>query len=182
MVRILVVALAGFLATQVVEQAHASTVTYDLTFSPTGNYTIGGSGTFELNGSISDKGTHSYSLTELSIAIDGETYTLASDEAAKATFTNGIFSGLSFDASTPDGLFTIQTLSDSGLDYTVTDKTLGFFNSIVSEGTISAIDPPSAAPLPSSMLMFATGLIAFGVIALLKRAVGSRNPAPAIVA
>jgi hypothetical protein len=181
MVRIFVVALASFLAAQVGEKAHASTVTYDLTFSPTGSYTIGGGGTFELSGPISNSGSHSYSLSELSIAIDGNTYTLASDPSARATFTNGNFSGLSYDASTPDGLFTFQTLSDAGLDYTLTDTTLGFFNDIVSEGTISAVDPPSVAPLPASIVMFATGLMAFGFMALWKRAVGLRNPAPAFV-
>ena len=116
MSRLLFAVLAGVIATLAWVPAHASTVDYTLTFAASSPYAAdtGGSGTFELNGPISTNGNHTYSLTELSMTVDGLSFLLSQDKSATVSFHNGVFSGLSFDGTDTTGWFTFDTLQYVG--------------------------------------------------------------------
>ena len=119
MYRLLFAVLAGLVATQVWVPAHASTIDYTLTFTASSPYAAdtGGSGTFELNGPINTNGNRTYSLTELSMTVDGLNFSLTQDPSATVSFNNGVFSGLSFDGTDVTGLFMFDTLDTSGTSY-----------------------------------------------------------------
>ena len=98
--------------------ARASTVDYTLTFAASLPYAAdtGGSGTFQLNGPINTNGNRTYNLTELSMTVDGLSFSLAQDQSATVSFHNGVFSGLSFDGTDQTGRFTFDTLATSGTE------------------------------------------------------------------
>ena len=171
--------LAGLIATLAWVPAHASTVDYTLTFAASSPYAAdtGGSGTFELNGPINTNGNRTYSLTELSMTLDGLSFSLSQDKSATASFHNGVFSGLSFDGTDITGLFTFDTLNTSGTSY---DLAQSIFGGTLSKGSISAVDPPAATPLPPTVVLFGAGLLLIGALAWMRKAPSSRNQAPAI--
>lgn len=155
--RLVLALLAGFVATQVWTPAHASTVDYTLTFSANWPYAAntGGTGTFELSGPINTSGDHNDGLTELSMTVDGLTFTLSQDKSATVNFNNGVFDGLSFDGTDTSGRFTFDSLYTLGTSYDLVQD--GWMT--LSQGDISAVDAPSAAPLPPTLGMFAAGLL-----------------------
>jgi hypothetical protein len=174
MPRLVFAILAGFLATQVCAPAHASTLDYTLTFKASSPYAAdtGGTGTFELNGPISTSGDHTYSLTELSMTVDGLTFSLSQDTQATVTFDNGVFSGLSFDGTDTTGRFTFDTLGTYGTSYSLVQDDFV----TLSQGSISAVDPP-ATPLPPTAVLFAAGLLLFGAFAWSRRTAQSQSRA-----
>ncbi len=179
MYRLLFAVLAGLVATQAWMPAHASTIDYTLTFTASWPYAAdtGGSGTFELNGPINTNSNRTYSLTELSMTVDGLTFSLAQDTSAQVSFHNGVFSGLSFDGTDVTGRFMFDTLDTSGTSY---DLAQSGFGGTLSQGSISAADPPSPTPLPPTVVLFGGVLLIIGALAWTRRVPGSRDPAPAI--
>ena len=131
----------------------------------------GGCGTFELNGPINTNGNHTYSLSELSMTVDGLNFSLAQDTSATVSFNNGAFSGLSFDGTDRTGLFKIDTLGTSGTSY---DLVQDLFGGTLSQGSISAVDPPSSTPPPPTVLLFGGALLLMGAFAWLRRAPSPR--------
>ena len=179
MYRLLVAALAGPVAALASMPAYASTIDYTLTFTASRPYAAdtGGSGTFELNGPINTNGNRTYSLTELSMTVDGLNFSLGQDTSAKVSFHNGVFSGLSFDGTDETGRFTFDTLDTSGTSY---DLAQSGFGGTLSQGSISAVDPPSSTPLPPTVVLFGGVLLFFRALAWTRGVLSSRNRAPAI--
>jgi hypothetical protein len=178
MYRLLFAVLAALAATQVWVPAHASTVDYTLTFAASSPYTgTGGTGSFELNGPIDTNGNRTYSLTELSMTVDGLSFSLAQDPSAAVSFHNGVFSGLSFNGTDGTGLFTFDSLGTSGTSYDLTQGILGW---TLSQGSISAVDPPTATPLPPTVVLFGGALLLLGTFAWMRRAPASGGRLPAI--
>jgi len=163
MSRLVFAVLAGLVATQFCAPARASTLDYTLTFTASSG--SGDTGSFELNGPINTSGTHNYSLTELAFSVDGLSFNLAQDTHATVSFTNGLFSGLNFSGTDITGYFTFDTLTSSGTGYSIEQNdrwTIG-------AGSISAVDPPGAAPLPPTVVLFSAGLLLFGAFAWSRR-------------
>ena len=131
----------------------------------------GGSGTFELNGPINTSGNHTYSLSELSMTVDGLNFSLTQDPFATVSFNNGAFSGLSFDGTDITGLFKIDTLGTSGTSY---DLVQDVFGQTLSQGSISAVDPPPSTPLPPTIVLFGGALLLIGAFAWLRKAPSPR--------
>jgi hypothetical protein len=150
MLRILVVAALAVFAAQFSSAARASTV-YDLTFTPTTG-TIGGYGTMEVSGPVDGVDQ----ITAFSVTIDGQLFTLANEVGtATATFSNGVLSSLNYVGAAISGL-NLDILGSKGLIYAFLDIGTGI---ALTTGTISAVDPPATTPLPSSVVLFATGLL-----------------------
>jgi hypothetical protein len=153
MLRFLVATALAVLAAQFSSTAWASTVQYDLTLTPTTG-SIGGSGYFDVSTPVNGSGIND--LTALSITIDGQTFNLSDAlGTATATFTDGVLSGLNYAGALLSG-FNLDLLGTGGLTYNFLDLGTNFG---IASGTISAMDPPSPTPLPSSIVLFATGLL-----------------------
>jgi hypothetical protein len=153
MLRFLVAAALAVLAAQFSSTARASTVQYDLTLTPTTG-TIGGTGYFDVSTPVNGSGV--VDLTALSITIDGQTFNLSDAlGTATATFTGDALTALSYTGDLLSGL-NLDLLGTGGLTYSFLDLGTNFG---LASGTISAVDPPSATPLPSSIVLFATGLL-----------------------
>lgn len=153
MLRFLVAAAFAALAVQLSSTAQASTVQYDLTLTPTAG-SIGGSGYFDVSTPVNGSGVND--ITALSINIDGQSFNLGDAiGTAYATFTDGVLSGLSYTGALLSG-FNLDLLGTGGLTYSFADLGTNFG---LATGTISAVDPPSATPLPSSIVLFITGLL-----------------------
>jgi hypothetical protein len=136
-------AAAGFLMGHIVEPAQAST--YDLTLTPlTGPDS--GTGTFSINGPA---GTGTYALTSVDISIDGHNYTLGNG-AGTATFSGGVFEGLTYGGQVGVGLDTLELFAPVRSYFFLDVDSSGTF------GTVSAT--PSATPLPSTWTTMLVGL------------------------
>lgn len=177
--RLLWAGLVAFLVAHTADAALASTVTYDLTLKNSNGSAIGG-GSFILNGSISG-GTDNFTsngggLTSLSIDINGDPQAFTLSDAlttADVTFQNGNLTNISY-LGEMNG-FKLD-LATTGLFYLYIDANDW---SLSSSGTISAVDPPSVAPLPATSVLFATGLLGFGFLLYRRRSALHRSGARA---
>lgn len=161
MVRFLVVALVTFIAAQLPSIARASTVQYDLSLTPTTG-SVGGSGYFDVKTPVNGSGVNA--ITAFYVTIDNQVFNLATElGTATATFTKGVLTGLNYVGALVSGL-NLDILATGGLQYTFLD--IGT-NATLGSGTISAVDSPATTPLPSSVVLFATGL--FGLLLLNNR-------------
>lgn len=152
MLRVMIVAVMALFVAQFPSIARASTVQYDLTLTPTSG-TIGGSGYFDVTAPVNGSGVNA--LTAFSVTIDGAQFTLGNDPAATATFSGGVLTSLNYVGALLSGL-NLDILGTGGLTYTFLDIGTGL---ALASGTISAVDPPTATPLPSAVVLFATGLL-----------------------
>lgn len=153
MVRFLVVGLFALIATQLPSIARASTVQYDLTLTPTTG-SVGGSGYFDVNTPVNGSGVNA--ITAFYVTIDNQVFNLATEVGtATATFANGVLTSLNYVGALVSGL-NLDILGTGGLQYAFLD--IGT-NATLSSGNISAVDPPATTPLPSSVVLFATGLL-----------------------
>jgi hypothetical protein len=181
--RFYIAAVAGFLALQAPGFARASTFTYDydLTLTPTSG-SIGGTGTFDVTTTVNPYTSinGSVSISDLSVTIGGVTFTLGDAiGSATATFANGVLTGLSYLGDTTSGL-NLDILGSGGLSYLYFDFGT---NSGSSSGVITATyvgDPPGAAPLPATWVLFAAGLAMFGIAAYRRRSSTAATLRPAI--
>lgn len=164
MLRLLVVAALALLGAQFDSTAHASTVQYDLTLTPTTG-SIGGSGYLDVTAPANSSGVDTLTMTALSITIDGEQFSLTNEVgSATVTFSNGVLSGLNYMGALLNG-FNLDILGTGGLTYTFLDIGTG---ATLATGTIS--DPPGVTPLPSAVMLFATGLLGLLLLSYRRRA------------
>ena len=163
MSRFAIAAIAALVVVQV-GTARASTVTYDLTLTASSG-PENGTGTLVVDGT---NGTFNSSpgggLDALSISINGQTYTLANAlSTTAATFVNGALTSLNYLGISSN--INLSLTATAGLSYVYADLSN---LSLSSAGNISAVDPPggvSGAPLPTTILLFATALLGLVLVA-----------------
>lgn len=143
----------------------AQASTYTLTLDPTFG-SIAGSGTMDVTAPGSGSGISA--ISDLTINIDGANFNLTDEiGAATATFSSGMLTGINYvGASVADFGLNLDFLGTQGLMYAFLD--IGT-NATLAEGTISAVDPPTAS-LPTTIVMFATGLIGLAFLTYRRKA------------
>ena len=153
----------------------ARAATYDLTLSDTLYGPESGTGVLLVNGPVTT-GVYTSNagggLTSLSIAIDGQTYNLNNAVGTvTAGFVNGSLTNLSY-LGIADGID--LSLISTGLFYFYNDLTNW---SLSSAGSISAVDPPTATPLPPAVALFAAALLGLLLIGYRQKALSHRTAA-----
>jgi len=132
--------------------------TYNLTLTPGTNSTIGGVGSFTIDGTPASSGNTLYSenlgnLQSLSFTLDGQTFNLAGDPGAFVEFQNGSLYDITFAetvGSTPNRL-TLDTTSGYAFYYDNGQS--------VSTGSFSLEPNASPVPEPGSLALLGTGLL-----------------------
>lgn len=160
MLRFLALFVVVFVGVQMPGVARASTdvdLTYGLTLTPTVG-SIGGSGLLDVTAPSNGSGT--YELTGLSLSIDGANFTLGDEVGnATATLSDGVLTGLNYVGALINDL-NLDILGSTGLTYAFIDIGTG---ATIAAGTIT--DPPvPSTPLPPTLILFASGLLALGFI------------------
>ena len=173
MLKVVALGLVAFLAAQIPLAAQASTVTFDLTLNDSLFGPTNGTGTLQVNGPLSSGlETLSYNnvnktgdLTSLSITLNnGQDFTLQQAlDTTSATFNDGNLTSLSYDGAMNGYKLDLDT---KGLFYLYVDASDW---TLTSAGSISAVNAPSVAPLPSSSILFATGLLGLGLLMTYRR-------------
>jgi hypothetical protein len=157
--------------------AQASTITYDLSLSPTFYGPYGGTGYFTVN--TPALGTSPYdtptngvaeggngNLIAMSFTIAGETFNLTNASNAGVGFnqnsndTAEIINSIVYTGTIGSTMVTLS-LSSGGFDYTFTDSNPNGSYADSSGGLITAT--LTATPLPATLPLFAGGLGMFGL-------------------
>lgn len=152
----------GALLTLVVPATlHASPITYNLTLTPGAGSTIGGTGTFTIDGAPAATGNTTYSLannnlSDLSFTLAGQTFSLAGDPDAFVVFQNGVLYNITFAQELGTGTNDRYALHTTG-NYAF------YYNNEMSLSagsfTASLAPSPSPVPEPASLLLLTTGLL-----------------------
>ena len=163
-------ALAATFFTMMASAAlHASPITYNLTLTPGAGSTIGGSGSFTVEGAPVSSGISKYTaasgnLDALSFSLAGETFSLAGDTTALVEFLNGSLYDITF-AEQLDGS------TNHRYDLQTSGGYAFYYNNELSEsaGTFAATQAPSPSPVPEpgTLALLVTGLL--GGAAILHR-------------
>ncbi|HTV09882.1 MAG TPA: PEP-CTERM sorting domain-containing protein [Candidatus Aquilonibacter sp.] len=156
---------------------HASSITYDVTLSPTtGQY--GGAGTLTLASAPATYGLTTYSVANgqlqgLTFTLDGQTFSLDGDPWTTVEFLNGKLYNISFAqtvGSSPNR-FTLDTssvyafYSANGFEESagsITAEPVDFTSSNTSSSTQTTT--PGPTPEPTSLILLATALLLGGFL------------------
>jgi hypothetical protein len=173
MSRFVIMALAALVSVQV-GTARASTFTYDLTLSALSG-PESGTGTLLVNGTNGTFSSNAGTLDYLDININGQNYTLANAIGnSAATFVNGALTSLNY-LGIAAGT-NLSLAATAGLFYIYADLSNSSLSSV---GTISAVDPGGgvgAAPLPTTILLFAAGLLGLVLVAYRQKLSAASKP------
>jgi hypothetical protein len=167
---------AAFLTVLTSTALHASSITYNLTLTPGDHSTIGGSGSFTIEGAPAASGNSEFSIASgnldaLTFNIGGQTFSLAGDTDAFVVFQNGKLYDITFaqelNGQTTDNRYDLQTTSGYSFYYDNENSR--------STGTFSVSDSSTSSPVPEpgSLALLATGL--FGGAGSLYRRFASRS-------
>lgn len=132
--------------------------TYNITLTPDSNSTIGGVGSFTIDGTPASSGNtlfseHLGSLESLSFTLNGQTFNLSGDPGAFVEFQNGGLYDITFAetvGSSPNRL-TLDTTSGYAFYYNNGQS--------VSTGSFSLAPNASPVPEPGSLALLGTGLL-----------------------
>lgn len=154
----LVIALFTVMASSAL---HASSITYGLTLTPGAGSTIGGSGSFTIDGAPASTGISEYTvalgnLDALSFTLAGQTFSLAGDTNALVEFLNGNLYDITFAQElngNTNNRYALHTTSVYAF----------YYNNELSESagtfSVSQISSASPVPEPGSLALLATGLL-----------------------
>jgi hypothetical protein len=141
-------------------QAHADSVTYDLTLTPNQGSLYGGSGLLTLSTAPASSGLSTYTestgLEGLSFTLDGQTFTLAGGSGTPLVeFLNGSIYDITFaeQIGTSPYRFDLQTSGVYAFYYNdELSESSGTFTAAVASNT-------SPVPEPSTLALLGTGLL-----------------------
>ncbi len=141
-------------------QAHADSVTYDLTLTPNSGSLYGGTGVLTLATAPSANGLTTYTeatgLQGLTFTLDNQTFTLAGSTGTPlAEFLNGSIYDITFADQIGSNPYRFD-LQTSGVYAFYYDNELS-----ESSGTFTAAAAPNASPVPepSTLALFGTGVL-----------------------
>lgn len=160
---------------------HASSITYDITLSPTsGQYA--GSGTLTLSSAPPSSGTVTYSianqqLQDLAFSIGNQNFYLSGDPSATVQFTNGRLTQINFlqTVNSAPNRYTLEifngfTLYGNGFGHAIASGSFAATPEVTFPDTTSSdsndATPASPTPEPGSLLLLATALLLGGFFVL----------------